>query len=225
MNKGMLIGLMAAALCAQPAMAGVITWTDWTSATVGAAGSASGTMGSIGISYSGDVAFAQLGSGIDYWTEGSPAPYTASSVIDNAPTAAEMIAMSLGGTTQTVTFSTAVVDPIMAIVSQGRPTLPVTYDFDAPFTLLSEGRGYWGDGTYVLGAGDTLTGYELHGAIQFIGTFTSLSWVTNNAEYWHGFTFGLPVQPAVEHGVPEPTGIALFSMALLGLCGRLLRRR
>jgi hypothetical protein len=36
----------------------------------------------------------------------------------------------------------------MAIVSQGRSSLTVAYDFDTPFTVLSEGEGYWGDGSY-----------------------------------------------------------------------------
>src|SRR6187402_3255203 len=106
------------------ASASLVTWTDWISATTGSAGSASGTIGSVNVGYTGDVTFAQLGAGIDYWTEGANLPYTASAVVDNAPTPAELIAMSLAGVTNTITFSQAVVNPIFAIVSQGQLGVP-----------------------------------------------------------------------------------------------------
>ncbi|SES83892.1 PEP-CTERM protein-sorting domain-containing protein [Marinobacter segnicrescens] len=210
MKKRILLGIAAAAISAQPASAALISWTDWTSATNGAAGSASGTMGSVSVEYSGDVNFAQLGTGTNYWTEGTPAPYTASSFIDNAPTASEMIAMSRSGITNTITFSSAVVNPIFAIVSQGRNSLPVSYDFDRPFTVLSEGEGYWGNGTYTVSGGDILTGNEFHGAIQFQGIVNSLSWEADPEEFWHGFTVGVAA-------VPEPGTLALLTLGLAGL--------
>lgn len=221
MNK-MFIGCMLLALGSAPAaIAGPVTWTDWTSATAGMHGSAQGSLGSVGISYSGDINFAQLGSGINYWVEGTPAPYTGSSVIDNAPTASEMVAVSRTGQIQTVTFSQAVTNPIMAILSMGSISIPVTYTFNTPFTLLSEGMGYWGDGTYSLSA-NSLTGRELHGAIQFIGEFTSISWVTDRREYWHGFTFGLPEQTT---SVPAPSALLLAMLALAGAGWAGVRRR
>lgn len=202
--------------CSLPSFAGVIEWTDWESATAGVSGTASGNLGGIDVSFSGNIAFAQTGSGINYWTEGTPAPYTGNAVVDNAPTAAEMIAMNAGLSTQTILFSEAVTDPIMAIVSMGQLGVPVTYDFDTAFTVLSEGRGYWGDGTYTLGADDTLTGRELHAVIQFSGTFTSLSWTTLQPEHWHGFTFGMGEQTSV----PEPGSLALLLAGLFAFAGR-----
>lgn len=198
-----------------------ITWTDWTSATVGAAGSATGNIGSIDVTYSGDVTFAQLGSGTNYWTEGNPAPYTGNPLVDNAPTASEMIAMSLSGITNTISFSESVYNPIMAIVSQGRTSLPVSYDFDSSFTVLSEGRGYWGDGWYTTGPGDVLTGYELHAVIQFSGLFDSISWTAAPGEYWHGFTIGLTETAPV----PEPATMFLLGSGLLGLVGIRKKRK
>lgn len=219
-----ILGKMVALGCislAQLASAGIITWTDWTSATTGAAGNAAGTLGSINLRYTGDVTFAQLGGpDTNYWTEGANFPYTGSAVVDNAPTPAEMIAMSLANVTNTITFSQTVINPIMAIVSQGQYGLPVTYDFDSSFTVLSEGQGYWGDGFYTLGAGDTLTGYELHGVIQFNGAFDSISWTSAPGEYWHGFTFGLDGN---KQEVPEPAPLLLMGIGLLGLA--ISRRR
>jgi hypothetical protein len=216
MKRFWLVGLAACAMFAQSASAGIISWTDWTSATAGSAGTASGSIGSIGVTYTGDVTFAQTGSGTNFWVEGAPAPYTGNSVVDNAPTASEMIATSKAGIVNTVTFSQAVINPVMAIVSQGQYGLPVSYDFDAAFTVLSEGAGFWGNGWYTLSPGDILTGYELHAAIQFVGTYTSISWVADPAEYWHGFTFGLPGQVSV----PEPTVLLLMGAGLLGLAAR-----
>lgn len=217
MNKILISCTLLMLSMAPAAIAAPITWADWTSATPGMNGSAQGNLGSIGINYSGDINFAQLGSGINYWIEGEPAPYTGNSVIDNSPTAAEMIAVSRTGQLQTITFSEAVINPIMAILSMGSKDIPVTYTFDTPFSLLSEGMGYWGDGEYSL-SGNSLTGLELHGVVQFIGEFTSISWQTNQKEYWHGFTFGIAT-------VPAPSTLLLAMLALLATGWISTRRR
>ena len=220
MKSKVLLALAIVSLAA-PTHAVSISWVDWTSATLGAAGSASGLLspwnGPISVGYSGDVTFAQLGSGINYWTEGSPAPYTGNTYVDNAPIATEMVALSLSGT-NTVTFSTPISGLVMAIVSQGQPSVPVTYDFDAAFSVLSEGKGYWGDGSYTLGAGDQLIGSEFHGVIQYAGPVSSLSWTVNPNEYWHGITFGTAA-------IPEPGSIVLLGVAGVGYLVTRRRRK
>ncbi len=216
--KRILILLLGCGLMAsQTAQAGPITWTDWTAAEC--PGNAMGTMGGVTVSYSGSCAFAQTGTGTNYWTEnGSPAPYTGSSVIDNAPTAAEMLGLNLSAT-HTITFSEAVLNPIMAIVSMGQPNLPVSYDFNTAFSLLSNGVGYWsfanGDaaGSAVIDSTNyILTGSEFHGAIQFSGLISSIQWTSNPNEFWHGITIGAPAAVSV----PEPGTLALFGLGLLG---------
>jgi len=216
-QRGMVISLFLSICVAIPAGASVISWTDWTSATTGTSGSAAGTImgGTVGVNYDGEITFAQLGSGTNYWTEPNPSslPYTGNVVVGNAPTPAEMIATDLADGTRSITFTAPVLNPILAIVSLGRSALPVTYDFDQSFTVLSEGQGFWGDGTYTVGAGDILTGREFHGVIQFSGMVSSINWSSSPSEYWHGITVG------VANSVPEPSTMFLLGSGLLGLVG------
>jgi hypothetical protein len=164
----------------------------------------------VNVSYTGDVTSIQTSGGTNWWTEGTPAPYTDNAVIDNAPPASDIVIVSRTGITNTLMFSTPLVDPVMAFVSIGRTSSAVDYAFDAPFTLLSEGAGWWGDGSWTQ-VGNTLAGREAHGAIQFNGTFSSISWVNTPAEYWHGFTIGTVV--------PIPAAVWLFVTGLLSLMG------
>ena len=212
------IGLVGAS---QPASAAVISWTDWTSRTLGPAGSAEGTItlpgGTIvNVSYTGEVASpTQVAGGTNYWVP--DAPYL-SSAIDNAPGDPDIITADVGGVVNTLTFSTPLVDPVMALVSLGRPGgYFVFYDFDSPFDVLSFGPGFWGGpGTLIELPGDVLRGEEGHGAIQFKGTFSSISWVTSPAEFWHGFQVG------TADAVPEPGTLLLIGTGLVALA---LRRR
>jgi hypothetical protein len=93
--------------------------------------------------------------------------------------------------TQTITFSRPVRDPVMAVLSMGASGRPMTYEFDAPFDLISNGPGYWGNGPLTARAGNVLEGQEGHGVIRFRGTFTSISWTVPTAEGWNGYTFGI----------------------------------
>ena len=86
-------------------------------------------------------------------TTGTPdAPYV-SAQVDNAPPDTDIISL-IGGVNQTyrVTLSEAIKDPIMAIVSLGRTSVPTTYDFDSPFTIVSQDAGFWGGGPNRAGA-------------------------------------------------------------------------
>jgi hypothetical protein len=196
-----------------------IYWTDWTSSTNSSsplADSVIGTLNGVNVTYSGDFTFVQTGTGINYWTEPLPAnkPYTGNSVISNAPTASEMIALNTQ-TTNTLKFSSPITNPILAIVSMGQPNFSVTYDFSEDYTYIGSGWGYWSAvtgqaGAYTILSSEIFQGRELHGVLLFIGTFSEISW-TSTAENWHGFTVGTPV--------PEPISMLLFGTGLVGVSG------
>ena len=106
-----------------------------------------------------------------------------------------------GGQNETyrITFSQPIVNPIMPIVSLGASGTRISYNFDSPFTILSQGAGHFGGGPNQLTTTTDLTsahpyvlnGEEGSGTIQFLGTFSTISWLVPKPEVWHGFTFGI----------------------------------
>lgn len=206
-------------------------YTDWISASP-SAGTASGVItlpdaSTVNVDFEainadgspGSFFFAQTsGAGVNYWNPSTP---YLSSQVENAPPGTDILAL-VGGQNQTykVTLSAAIKDPIMAIVSLGRGGSNTKYDFDSPFTIVSQGSGYWGGGASALSQlpDDVLNGNEGHGTIQFIGTFSTFSWTVPTPENWHGFTFGIRTTVALE---PPNTTVpdTAHTMGLLALSG------
>jgi hypothetical protein len=195
------------------AHAATVTWADWTTAS---SNQVSGTLGGIGVTYSGGYYFAQTNNvGTDYWNP--QAPYL-SSTVSNAPDSqsVDIIAIGTGGTGETITFSSPVTNPVLAIVSINGPGL----FFSAPFNVLSDGCGYWGCGNLLIGSGNLLySNGEGHGVIQFPGTFTSITIDEQGAENWRGFTVGV-----LPSSVPEPGSLLLIGTGVLGAFGVLRRK-
>jgi hypothetical protein len=145
---------------------------------------------------------AQVDGGTNFW---APATPYVSDEVENAPPTPDLLQLS-GGLNQTyeVTLSEPIKDPVMAIVSLGAAGTRTTYDFDSPFAIVSQGAGYWGGNDTALTAlpDDILEGYEGHGTIRFIGTFSTFSWTVPTTESWHGFTFAIRTTEAIE---PTPS--------------------
>lgn len=215
--------LAASTLALQPACA--TTWASLTSAT---SNSVTGSLNlgsqTIGITYTGEIDFTQLNNaGTNF--------YTPAATYVGGPTTTDMIAISGSTAVHTFTFSSPLVNPEIAIVSLGQPGDAVSYNFDAPFTIVSQGAGnpYGGCNTCLsvssdTRGGDSLTGREGDGIIEFNGTYSSLSFTVTNAEYWNGFTIGA-AGAASSTASPEPASIGLIGLAFVGFGAAIARKR
>ena len=209
---GSLIALLL--LLAAPASATTI-WTDWTSFVAGAPGSATGTLSGVGVSYVGEV----LSNTVINGTSGVWAPN--SSFIGGTVTASPSTvrdAIFLNGAfagTNTITFTAPVVDPVFAIWSLGQPGLAASFTFSATPTFEAGGPNSSFGGLPITVSGNTVSGREGNGVVQFTGTFSSISW-TDTPENFYGFTVGTAGTPG-PGPVPEPQTTALLAIGLVGL--------
>jgi hypothetical protein len=147
--------------------------------------------------------------------------------VDNVPTPGEMIALNQGGTV-TLTFSETVQDLYFALVSWNSQQ-PGVIDFGQDVILVSEGQGFWGNGSVSVNANGTGIDPvgEYHGVIKILGSYDSLSF-QHISENWHGFTVGVaglaPPPPPPGDDVPEPGMLSLLGLGFAAL-GVARRRR
>jgi len=216
--------LLATALVASSGLAAAapVYWADWQTSNPNAAGfegtgTITTTTSSVTVTYTNrqGIGFYDTGSGFDYWAYGNP--YT-SPEVDNRPTGSDQIALQFAGS-QTLKFSQAIANPVFAFISLNGNG----YGFDRDFDILSVGCGYWGCGNVtknIIDHGGGVFEYQLigsgepHGAIRFKGSFDTVTWNSLTDEYWNGFTVGVQGTAAEVFGLPEPTGLALTSLAL-----------
>jgi hypothetical protein len=210
------VGALAAAA---PAAAGVIDWASWSGATTGnTTGSATATFdGGLTASYTGE-----LQSLVVNYPSYAPTSTFSGGTVSNTPAQADGILQIFGGTaagTNTITFSQAVINPVLAIWSLGQGGITAQFNFNRAFTIESGGPSAEYGGSTITSVGNTVFGAEGNGVIQFTGSVLSISWVNPVFENWYGFTLGAPVA-----AVPEPETYALM-LAGLAAIGALARRR
>lgn len=189
------------------------SWIDWTNLNSGTL-----TIGSqiVGVTLTGSTP--DLLNNGTYYYDNANTGGTAASGSYGGFQPSDMLQVS-NASFFTLTFSQAIVNPYIALVSVGQPNVAVTYTFDSSAAVLSSGSNYWGNGTYTT-AGNSFTGLEFNGVLQLQGSFTSMNIAVGQPEYWHGFNVG----SAAVSAVPEPESYALM-LAGLGLMSAIARRR
>ena len=213
----------ASFLIAYPAQAATM-WTDWTATSAGASGSATGTLGSVGVSYSGEVAGAVTNGVSNIWAPVSSFTGGTSTVSPSVVGDDIRLIGNTGGT-NTLTFDSAVENPVFAIWSLGSPSVQASFTFDITPTFEAGGANSLFGGSPIVVVGNVVSGREGNGVVQFTGSFSSISW-TNTPENYYAFTVGLngPLGPEPPTAVPEPTTLTLTALGL-GLVGLVSKRR
>lgn len=192
--------------------------------TTGVAGSVVNPVGgaTIGLSVSGEIS--SYSSAYFNWSTRVPA---AAGYVGSIPTFAAMLAQTGYSTAEykphTLSFDAPVSNVLMLIFSLGAPGEASTLTFSQPFQILSSQNvftsGVDGKGGY------TLTGFEGNGLIQFLGTYSSLSWDVSAPEVFSGFNVGFTSTPYIPPApVPAPPALWLFVLGLLGI-GAIRRKR
>lgn len=209
------------------APADTIYWADWTSRIIGqTTGSAQGTISvpsnPVGVTYTGEVT-SETRTDNSYPSWGPAASFTGGDV-GNAPPPGDIVTQYGGPGTgvNTITFSQAIHNPVMAIWSLGNPGTVTQYVFPSNELVNIQGGGpnneYGGSSIYLVTGANAITGNEGNGVIEFIGDYNSISFTNPINEGYYGFTLGI-----VGIAVPEPATPTLFATAVVALCT--LRRR
>jgi len=173
------------------------------------------------VTYNGEMS----GQYANYPSWGPSATFADGTVVANGPVAANGIVRLMGGggseaQVDRITFSRAVVDPVFSIWSLGQAGNTASFHFiGATPVFVAGGAGAEYGGSAITVSGNDVFGTEGNGTVQFIGTYTSISWTNPVGENWYGFDVGVA---GVAAAVPEPgsTGMLLAGLTLTGLAVR-----
>lgn len=155
-------------------------WTDWTAITANS--SATGTLalttgGSTTVTYTSAQVYSIQGISGSYFNLGDAYGGT-------MPTSGieGLQALHGSGLTHTYTFSQPVTNPILVFWSMNGNT----FTLDKDFVVLGKTTGITVNGRSITGTAAA----ECNASIQFIGTFTSISYTSSLLENWTGVTVG-----------------------------------
>ena len=213
------IVILLSILVAAPVSAGTI-WTDWTSATNGNPGSAVGTLNGVAVTYTGEIiTYATGGTAAGFWAPDSS--FIGGTVTTSPSIVGDLIGLQGSYTgINKITFNSPIVNPVLAIWSLGSPSNQASFvNFSQTPTFEAGGPNSQYGGGPITVLGNTVSGLEGNGVVQFTGMFTTLTW-TNTSEFWYAFTVGTAEGST---SVPEPTTMLLFGLGLIGVLG--IRRK
>jgi hypothetical protein len=156
------------------------------------------------------------------WTPTST--YADGTIVNNAPVASNGIMQLDGGTNavNTLSFSSPVTNPVIAIWSLGASGTPASFVFGPTPTFVAGGPSAEYGGSAITVNGNVVSGAEGNGTVQFLGTYSSITWTNPQFEFWYGFDVGV----AGLASVPEPNAFVLTvaGAACIGLT-RAMRRK
>lgn len=213
--------ILGALVFTATAHADEISWNAWSSGTAGNPGSATGVIpGGPTVTYSGQIS--SLVTDYPSWT---PSSTYVGGAVGNAPLATDNIIQMTGGTglAESITFSSPVVNPVIAIWSLGSGGAPASFDFTStePFYVAAGGpSAEYGGSSITQGTGansENVYGAEGNGVIQFIGTYSEIDFTTPGFENWYGFTVGEDATLTNASPVPEPESLSLLGLGLAAL--------
>jgi PEP-CTERM motif len=204
----------ALAIFTAVAPAHATTWTTWAGLN-----DPNGTMGSVAVSYTGDfysVNVVDLCCGIGWTPSGSYIGGPVTSV----PGVNQLAVLLIGGLNQngaptggTITFSSPITNPVMDIFSLGAGGNSASFVFTDPFVIVAGGPSTQYGGSSITSSGETISGAEGNGAIEFLGTYNSISFTTPDPEDYYAFTVGM--NPAPEPGTLSLIGLGIGALPVL----------
>ena len=218
-KKPLELGFLTVLFCCINSCAfGQTNWTDWTEVIFGIDGSASGLLDGVAVSYTGQALSNSVVDGSsNAWNPETS--FTGGQVLQSPAEQGDIITLDGGNVgLQTIEFSQAIENPVIAIWSLGRLDDVASFAFLQTPTFQAGGPNSSFGGNPITVAGNIVSGLEGNGVVLFDGTFDSISF-SSTPEFFYGFTVGTSAT-----AVPEPSSATLLATLMISVTAFKRRR-